>query len=114
MSYTLLGAARSAARTRAARPRSEALDLDIGGYGSDHSDRYRLVQVARQRAAAKYGLPFGRPDAAVVIGDTPRDIEAAHLGGAGLLAVASGAHPCQSRLPYPRAAVTTRDQDAEW
>ena len=65
-------------------------DLDVGGYGSDDVDRYRLVESARERATAKYGREFGEAGCAVVIGDTPRDVEAARLGGADILAVASG------------------------
>ena len=67
-------------------------DLDVGGYGSDHVDRYRLVESARERAAAKYGPEYGEAGSAVVVGDTPRDVEAARLGGADILAVASGLH----------------------
>jgi phosphoglycolate phosphatase-like HAD superfamily hydrolase len=68
------------------------LDLDVGGYGSDDRERSRLVVLARQRAAAKYGPAYGDDANAVVIGDTPRDIEAARNGGARILAVASGVH----------------------
>src|SRR6266496_4711840 len=68
------------------------LDLDVGGYGSDDRERSRLVAVARTRAAAKYGLDFGQAANAVVIGDTPRDIEAARGAGTRILAVASGIH----------------------
>jgi phosphoglycolate phosphatase len=67
-------------------------DLDVGGYGSDDRARSRLVAIARGRAAVKYGTEFGRPENALVIGDTPRDVEAAREGGAGVLAVASGIH----------------------
>ena len=67
-------------------------DLDVGGYGSDHVHRYRLVESARERAAAKYGPEYRAAGCAVVIGDTPRDVEAARLGGADILAVASGLH----------------------
>src|SRR5574341_467973 len=31
------------------------VDLEVGGYGSDHRDRPELVGVARARAGAKYG-----------------------------------------------------------
>jgi phosphoglycolate phosphatase len=68
------------------------IDLDVGGYGSDDRERSRLVALARQRAAAKYGAAYGDAANAVVIGDTPRDIEAARIGGARVLAVASGIH----------------------
>jgi phosphoglycolate phosphatase len=67
------------------------LDLDIGGYGSDSSDRAELVTLAKGRAATKYATGPGLD--AVVIGDTPRDVEAARDGGARVLAVASGIHP---------------------
>lgn len=70
----------------------EFFDLDVGGYGSDHLDRHQLVAMARQRAAAKYGPEYGDGSSAVVIGDTPRDVEAARLGGADIIAVASGLH----------------------
>lgn len=69
-----------------------SLDLEVGGYGSDDRDRPRLVSLARSRAALKYGSEYGDEANSVVIGDTPRDIEAARIGGARVLAVASGAH----------------------
>ena len=54
--------------------------------------------VARKRAAEKYGPVYGSPGSAVVIGDTQRDVEAAQLGGARLLAVACGVHPAEELL----------------
>lgn len=69
------------------------LDLDVGGYGSDDRDRSRLVVRARRLAATKYGAEYGRESNAVVIGDTPRDVEAARRGGARMLAIATGTHP---------------------
>jgi len=71
---------------------AEFFDFDVGGYGSDGVDRYRLVVRAGERAAGKYGPEYGNPVCAIVIGDTPRDIEAAQLGGADIFAVASGVH----------------------
>jgi phosphoglycolate phosphatase-like HAD superfamily hydrolase len=63
------------------------LDFDVGAYGSDpHEQRADLVAVARGRAAAKYGEPTG----AVLIGDTPLDVRAAHAAGARAVAVATG------------------------
>lgn len=73
------------------------LDLDVGGYGSDSRDRAELVTLAKTRAARKYATSGIE---ATVIGDTPRDIEAARDGGARALAVASGIHS----LPTLRAA----------
>jgi phosphoglycolate phosphatase len=63
------------------------LDFEVGAYGSDpHEERSDLVAVARERAAAKYGEPTG----AVLVGDTPLDVRAAHEAGARAVAVATG------------------------
>ena len=63
------------------------LDIEVGAYGSDpHEHRSDLVAVARERAAAKYGEPTG----AVLVGDTPLDVRAAHEAGARAVAVATG------------------------
>lgn len=68
------------------------LDLEVGAYGSDDSDRSQLVAIARRRASTKYGGNFAGKASAIVIGDTPRDVQAAHAGKARVLAVASGVH----------------------
>ena len=63
------------------------LDFEVGAYGSDpHEERSDLVAVARERAAAKHG----EPTAAVLVGDTPLDVRAAHEAGARAVAVATG------------------------
>jgi len=63
------------------------LDLAAGAYGSDpHEERYELVAVARGRAAEMYG----EPTEAVLVGDTPLDVRAAHEAGARAVAVATG------------------------
>jgi phosphoglycolate phosphatase len=50
------------------------LDFEVGAYGSDpHERRSDLVAVARERAATKYGESTG----AVLVGDTPLDVQAA-------------------------------------
>jgi phosphoglycolate phosphatase len=61
----------------------------FGGYGSDSIDRTELTRRALERAGVLLGEPLD-PREALVVGDTPHDIEAAH--GAGTLAagVASG------------------------
>jgi phosphoglycolate phosphatase-like HAD superfamily hydrolase len=70
------------------------VDLEVGGYGSDpHERRSDLVEVARERAAGKYGAELG-PGDVVLIGDTPRDVQAAHEAGARCVAVATG--PCDT------------------
>ena len=45
--------------------------------------------MARQRAAEKHGVAFGE-GATVYVADSPRDVDAARIGGARSLAVASG------------------------
>jgi phosphoglycolate phosphatase-like HAD superfamily hydrolase len=67
------------------------VDLDVGGFGSDHPRRPELVALAIRRAAAKYLDPDDTPRV-FVVGDTPRDVRAGHGSGAVVLAVASGIH----------------------
>jgi phosphoglycolate phosphatase len=64
-------------------------DLEIGGYGSDAYPRGSLLMMSRNRAAEKYGAEFG-PDATVYVADACRDVEAAGIGGARCIAVATG------------------------
>jgi phosphoglycolate phosphatase-like HAD superfamily hydrolase len=77
------------------------LDFDVGAYGSDpHEERSDLVAVARRRAADKYSDPTG----AVLVGDTPLDVRAAHDAGARAVAVATGfADPETLRAARPDA-----------
>jgi phosphoglycolate phosphatase-like HAD superfamily hydrolase len=65
------------------------LDLEVGAYGSDGERRAELVGAARRRFADARGR---EPERTVLVGDTPRDVEAALSGGAEILAVASGIH----------------------
>jgi phosphoglycolate phosphatase-like HAD superfamily hydrolase len=65
------------------------LDLDASAYGDDHRVRAELVVIARQRATERTGTTFG-PVSTIVIGDTPRDVEAGRTAGARVVAVASG------------------------
>jgi len=63
--------------------------FSFGGYGSDSTDRAELTRIALKRGALVYGedLP---PERAIVVGDTPHDVEAAHA--AGLQCVGVGSH----------------------
>ncbi|MDT5043050.1 MAG: hypothetical protein QOE51_4035 [Actinoplanes sp.] len=63
-----------------------AFDAEIGGYGTDHSERAALVRRCRQRAEAKYDEFF----TLVVIGDTARDVAAALANDALAVGVATG------------------------
>jgi phosphoglycolate phosphatase len=66
------------------------LDLAVGGFaGSDPYPKGALLRVARQRAEEKYRAHFAEA-ATVYIADAPRDVEAARIGGAKSVAVASG------------------------
>jgi phosphoglycolate phosphatase-like HAD superfamily hydrolase len=65
------------------------IDFDIGGYGSDDSLRSALVAVARERALRKLHVDIDA-EQTVLIGDTPRDVEAAHAVGAHAIGVATG------------------------
>lgn len=65
------------------------MDWDVGGFGSDDAVRANLVGVAQRRAEAKYGAQEGGW-ATVLVGDTPRDVEAGVEGGAHVLGVATG------------------------
>jgi phosphoglycolate phosphatase-like HAD superfamily hydrolase len=65
------------------------VDFDIGGYGSEAYPKGTLLRVARGRAAEKHGVSFGET-ATVYVADSPRDVDAAKIGGARSLAVASG------------------------
>ena len=66
------------------------VDLAVGGFvGSEAYPKGTLLRVARQRAEEKYTVTFAE-HATVYIADSPRDVEAAKLGGARSVAVASG------------------------
>jgi phosphoglycolate phosphatase len=68
------------------------IDFDIGGYGDEAYPRGTLLRVARERASGKHTLTFGE-EVTVYIADSPRDVDAARIGGARSLAVASGRAP---------------------
>jgi phosphoglycolate phosphatase-like HAD superfamily hydrolase len=65
------------------------LDLDAGAYGDVHEVRAELVHVARRNAGRAYGRDFAG-EATILVGDTPRDIEAALATGARAVGVATG------------------------
>ncbi len=79
----------NAIRKLAAFGLDHALDLEIGGYGSDAYPRGSLLLEVRRQASEKYGTPMDQVPT-VYVADTARDIEAAAIGGARSIAVASG------------------------
>ena len=77
----------------AARIKLEPGDLwrrfPFGGFGCDAAERPALVGRAVERAEGRLGRTVPR-DEVVVIGDTPRDVHAAHAIGARAVGVATG------------------------
>ncbi len=65
------------------------LDTDIGGYGSEVYSKGAMLLNARGRAAEKYRADFTE-HTTVYIADSIRDVEAARMGGARAIGVASG------------------------
>lgn len=65
------------------------LDTGIGGYGSGAYPKGAMLLNTRGQAAEKYGAHFTE-DTTVYIADSRRDVEAARVGGARCVAVASG------------------------
>jgi phosphoglycolate phosphatase-like HAD superfamily hydrolase len=66
------------------------LDLAIGGFaGSEAYPKGALLRATRLKAEEKYKVSFAE-QATFYVADSPRDIEAAKMGGATSVAVASG------------------------
>ncbi len=61
----------------------------VFGFAADGEEREKLVLAALRRAAARLGRPVA-PREAIVVGDTPRDVAAAHHAGCAVLGVATG------------------------
>jgi len=64
-------------------------DAAIAGFAADGEAREDVVAAALRRAAARLGRAVPASEA-LVVGDTPRDVFAAHLHGCPVLAVATG------------------------
>jgi phosphoglycolate phosphatase len=67
----------------------EFFDFEIGGYGSEVYPLGAQLLRSRGRAAEKYGADIGA-GSTVYLADSGRDVEAARIGGARCVAVASG------------------------
>jgi len=63
--------------------------FSFGGYGSDSDDRAEITRTALQRANLVYGDDVSAQQA-IVVGDTPRDVDAAHAAGIECVGVATG------------------------
>ena len=82
------------------------LNFDIGAYGDDADDRAELVAIAQQRAHRAYGEEFDAANT-VLIGDTPRDVDAGLRGGARVVAVATGVHTAEDLASAGASIVMT-------
>jgi phosphoglycolate phosphatase-like HAD superfamily hydrolase len=100
---------------RGARLKLERFDLwrcfAVGAFGSDHRDRDRLPQIAIERACRLTGGHFAGGDA-VVVGDTPADVQCARAVGALAVAVATG-RPTRDELEAARPDVLLESLE-EW
>ena len=81
------GAMEGAARTKLIPANLNRFFL-FGAYGSDSADRAELTRIAIEKASRLHADLA--PGQVFVVGDTPRDIEAAHAAGAVAVGVASG------------------------
>ncbi|GAA4966686.1 hypothetical protein GCM10023238_38110 [Streptomyces heliomycini] len=78
------------------------LDLPVGAYGADADLRPDLVAVARERVQRLRGVRADTPT--VLVGDTPRDVEAA---------LVTRVRDRRCRLRYPRSRGTLRGRRPE-
>jgi phosphoglycolate phosphatase len=63
----------------------------FGGYGSDSRSRTALTRKALERGEQISGRPLDR-DQTIAVGDTPRDVKAAHGAGIHVVGVATGSY----------------------
>lgn len=61
----------------------------VGAFGDEVPSRPDLVPLALDRAGSEYGEQFG-PERTVIVGDTPHDVDCAHVHGIPCLGVATG------------------------
>lgn len=66
--------------------------FSFGGFGSDNADRSLMVKKALTIAKNQFGF---EGDKIFVVGDTPRDVEAAHAYNLETIAVATGMYGIQ-------------------
>ncbi|MBT2210748.1 MULTISPECIES: HAD family hydrolase [Actinomadura] len=68
---------------------ADHLDLDSGGYENGVYSKAALLELARSRAGERHEARY--PESATVyIADSPRDVQAAHIAGSPIIAVATG------------------------
>jgi len=87
------GALEAAAHIKLGRARLNRF-FSFGGYGSDSADRAELTRLAVERCGRLHGHALD-PSRVLVVGDTPRDVEAGRAVGAVTVAVATGKYTVQ-------------------
>jgi phosphoglycolate phosphatase-like HAD superfamily hydrolase len=86
----------AAAHIKLARARLNHF-FGFGGYGSDSADRTEVTRTALERGARVSGGALDN-GACIAVGDTPRDVSAAHGAGIRVAAVATGSYGVESLL----------------
>ena len=71
----------------------------FGGFGSDHELRVELIRVGAERGARQLGLPVSACRV-VIIGDTPKDVDAARGIGAESIGVGTASFSAQQLLEH--------------
>ncbi|MGA7670846.1 MAG: HAD family hydrolase [Nitrolancea sp.] len=84
----LTGNARSVARVKLTASGIQQY-FPFGAFGDSARERGHLVEVAWHEAESRYGVRFAA-NQTLLLGDTPRDIEAAKANDARVIAVATG------------------------
>ncbi|MES1184996.1 MAG: HAD family hydrolase [Myxococcales bacterium] len=88
---------------RGARLKLEHVGLyhhfDFGGFGSDHELRVELIRTGALRGAQRLGVPVSACRV-VVIGDTPKDVDAARGIGAESIGVGTASFSAQQLLEH--------------
>ena len=79
----------------------------VGAFGSDSEDRNLLLPIAVKRLQEARSASVSY-EHCVVIGDTPKDVECAHIHGASAIAVATGTYPLKE-LEKTDAELVTAD-----
>lgn len=80
--------------------------LSLGAYASDSSHRADLPPIAKRRWEKSVGRAIGS-ERCVIVGDTPKDLEAARVNGMKYVLVGTGRHPIEElRYHAPDAAIT--------
>ena len=83
----------------------------IGGFGSDHIRRARLVTIALERAEARFECDSQRR--AFHFGDAPQDMQAAREAGVLPIGVATGVYTAQQLTSAGAGKVFSDLQDAD-